>query len=207
MKKFLIMPFLIFFSFTGCSKNIPLTCCELTNTYNTFDDCNCSIAKPLDVARGYKRIAKIIFIDKLVNQFNDKAKSYLTHVYYSQEINNPNIHKYCREVKRIIVARENNDTLRDIDLNNLEIEWVKSYKAKLNNDLKGKIRFNELDGCEVEATKFQKVLFDRKGKKETSNEHYLDIKRIYDDCIFIAKKKQEQAKTNKMKKELLGETK
>lgn len=205
MKQLIFVVFFTLLGFIGCSKPAPLSCCNLVNIYQTFEYPECSIPKPLDVARGYERIAKIVLIDQFTQEFQDKVKLYLDHMYYSQEVHNPYIHKYCREVNNIVRSTESNLTRRDIQLRGLEVAWVKAYKNKLNQDLKGKLKFNRLDGCEKEAESFERVLFDQKGVQEQSHEHYLDIKRIYEDCLFNANERKKQKEIDKLNKQLQGE--
>ena len=194
----MILLIFILVSFTACSKNVDtISCCNIINTYKMYDY-NTSNIKPIDVARGYERIAKILFIDKKVNEFRIKVKKYLNSIYYTRNVNNPYINSYCLKAKKI--SKENNNTKIDQDLYYLESEWVKSYKNNLTKNLKGKFKFNKLDGCDSEADSFEKVFFDRRGTHTMSNEHYINIRNIYNNCLAIVKSKKEKAEINKLKK-------
>ena len=203
MKKFII-PMLLISLFSACSKNLHTTsCCELTNIYKMYDCKNCSISKPIDVARGYEQMAKSIFIDEKVIEFSSKVDRYVNDLYYTKKVNHPSISTYCREAEQIS-SRDLNGTSRSKALATLMDNWIKGYKKQLTKDIRGKLKFNKLDGCDTQADALDELVRDKSGTHKKSEEHYSNVKLNYDDCLNIEKRKKEQAVINKLKKNIGG---
>lgn len=206
MKNFILL-LLILIGFSACSKNIHASsCCEIVSMSKTYKYKHIHVLKPLDVARGYERIGKILFMDKLIKNFTAKVKNYSNELYYATSVSNSYVDGNCIEAKQIIddYNYDQNSTRKSTRLYAFEAKWIASYKKSLSTDLVGKLKFNKLDGCEKEASNFEKVLFDRKSIKDTSMEHYENIQIIYNDCLYMSNKKKRQLKIKKSKGETNG---
>lgn len=202
MKKFII-PIIFISFFTACSKNVyNPTCCELTSIYKMYD-CNCSVYKAIDVAGGYEQMAKSIFIDKKVNEFTYKVDRYVNDLYYTRKVDNPYISRYCRAAKQIS-SQDLNETDRSNALATLMDEWIKGYRKQLTKDIRGKLKFNRLDGCDTEADALDNLVRDKSGTHINSEEHYKNVELSYQDCLYMKKQKQERDVINKLNKNIGG---
>lgn len=203
--KMTIFPMLLIpsFLFISCSEKVGISCCELTNVYKMYDCKNCSISKPIDVAKGYEQMAKSIFIDEKVSRFSSKVDRYLNDLYYTRKVNYPYISTYCREAEQIS-SKDLNATSRIAALDTLKDKWIRGYKKQLTEDIKGKLKFNKLDGCDTQADALESLVQDKSGTHKKSEEHYSNVKLSYQECLYLVKQKKEQAEINKLKKNIGG---
>jgi hypothetical protein len=178
------------FMLNGClGSKAPITCSELSNDYHRYNIVKDNII--LDVAKDYQALAKYIFIYDNTSQFNKDIDTYFLYLelFKKKSIDKPFINKYCNSINFTI--KDENISKVSNELNKIKEKWTHDYNENIENNLKNKVKFNEIDGCEKMASQLVEyiVTFQIKGQNKNSHEIYIEMKEEYNKCLSIYKKR------------------
>jgi len=183
---------LIYISFlvlilNGCLGNkAPITCVQLSNDYYKYNNTEKEII--LDVAKGYQELAKYIFVYDNTSQFNIDIDTYFLYLelFKKKSIDKPFVNDYCHSIN--LALKDENMSKVSSRLNKIKEKWTNDYNINIENNLKNKIKFNEIDGCKEYASILVEYILTYRiiNRKD---EIYLELLNNYNNCLDLHKNK------------------
>lgn len=172
--------------FNAClGSKAPITCSQLSNEYSV--DTHIKEDITLNVTKGYQELAKYIFVYDKTSKFNENIDTYFLYLelFKKKSIGTPFINNYCNSINFAI--KDENISRVSNELNKIKVKWTNSYNINIENSLKKKIKFNEIDACEEYASKLVEYIITYQITVQ-KDEIYSVLNKTYRDCLTLANK-------------------